>query len=268
MKYYAAVVDKIGVKAARYYPPYNILMSFHYYKKKGDLLKELLKDGVDIFLDSGAFSAMSLGKTIDINEYCKFIIDNGLVNYASLDVIGDAAATMENYKFMKSEYGLSPIPTFHMGSRIEDLYPLLDCGYIALGGLVFSPGIKSHCDEVWSTILKENPKLKVHGFGLTNIDLMKRYPWYSVDSSSYTSCRRFGRQIILYNGMGFKQFPEDEYKAMLEERGYILEGMDNKTRWFIYDFEAIQSYKMYTAHLTELNKIKSFNYLINQTKLF
>jgi hypothetical protein len=34
--------------------------------------------------------------------------------------------------------------------------------------------------------------LKVHGFGLTVLSLMKRYPWFSVDSTSWVLTGRFG----------------------------------------------------------------------------
>ena len=43
------------------------------------------------FLDSGAYSAMSRGVTIDLSEYCSFIKQyrEKIDPYASLDVIGD-----------------------------------------------------------------------------------------------------------------------------------------------------------------------------------
>ena len=271
MKYFAACVDDTGIKAASAIPPKRVLLSYHYYSKKGELIKGLLKDGFEVFLDSGAFSAMNSGKTIDIDAYCKFILDTGVIYYASLDVIGNAQETMKNYEYMKKEYGLKPIPTFHMGSKIEDLYPLLTENYIALGGLVFSSGIQNHCDLVWETILKEMPDLKVHGFGLTNINLMSRYPWHSVDSSSFQGCRRFGRQSILWDGFNFKTFQEEEFLNYLEEYyGYDIAHLKdhNKERIYLYDLYAVNSIKLYAQHLGEINKIKKFNYLTNQIKLF
>jgi uncharacterized protein Usg len=43
-------------------------------------------------------------------------------------------------------------------------------------------------DRLWGNILtdkKGRPLIKVHGFGLTTASLMTRYPWYSVDSTSW-----------------------------------------------------------------------------------
>ena len=278
MKYYSAVVNEDEIAATTLFPPYNILASFHYFKKKIDVIKKSIQNNHDVFIDSGAFSAANSGKAINIDEYCEFLKETGAVNYASLDVMGNAKETLENYKYMVEKHKLKPIMTFHMGSEIVDLDPILnlDCPYIALGGLVFSSGIMNHCDEVWSMILKRKPHLKVHGFGLTNIELMKRYPWYSVDSSSFKSCKRFGRQGIIWNGFNFETFSEDEYLELLEKMGYhfpIAETKEeitavNKKKWFAYDFHSCQSYKMYAAHLTELNRIKDFSYLTNQVKLF
>lgn len=278
MKYYAAVAGPEEIPAAVLFPPFNILASYHYFKNKVDVIRNSIASHHDVLIDSGAFSAMSLGKNIDIDDFCRFIKECGAVNYASLDVIGDAKATLENYNYMVEKHGLKPIPTFHMGSEISDLDPILalKSNYIALGGLVFSSGVINHCDEVWSYILKKKPNLRVHGFGLTNIELMKRYPWYSIDSSSYKSCRRFGRQGIMYNGMNFETFAEADYLVMLEKMGYIFPEPQtkeervalNKRKWTAYDFHSCQSYKMYAAHLTEINKLKDFSYLTDQVKLF
>lgn len=281
MKYYSAVVNEDEIAATTLFPPFNILASYHYFKNKIEVIQKSIKSHHDVFIDSGAFSAANSGKEIDIEDFCKFIKECGAIHYASLDVIGDSKATLENYDYMVQKHGLKPILTFHMGSTLEELEIVLkaDCNYIALGGLVFSSGIMSHCDEVWSMILNKKPNLKVHGFGLTNIELMKRYPWYSVDSSSFKSCKRFGRQGIIYKDFEFETFPEEEYLALLNKMGYDfpLDTAEltkeertalNKKKWFAYDFHSCQSYKLYAAYLTELNKIKDFSYLVGQQKLF
>lgn len=268
MRYYSAVVSHDEVVATTFYPPYYILASYHYWNKKRDLLKEYIAKGFNVFIDSGAFSAANSGKEIDINKYCEFLHEVKPTLYAGLDVLGDSTKTMQNQAFMEDVWDLEPMPTFHMGSPLTDLIPLMKYNYIALGGMVFSAGIQSHCDEVWHYILTNKPSLKVHGFGLTNIELMKRYPWYSVDSSSFKSCKRFGRQNILWNGFNFKTFSEDEYKDMLTAEGFDIENMENKQRYFLYDSRSSQAYQLYAEHLKEVNKIKDFDYLKNQGKLF
>lgn len=286
MKYYAAVVNEEEIKASCFFPPYQILASYHYFKNKVDIIKKYRQLNYDIIIDSGAFSAANTGANINIDDYCLFIKESLVVNYAGLDVIGDAKATKENTEYMTLKYGLNPIPTFHMGSKIEDLQELVNnYNYIALGGLVFSAGIESHLDAVWRFILKTKRNLKVHGFGLTTVELMKRYPWYSVDSSSFKSCKRFGRQNILYGGMNWKTFEEQEYIDILRGMGYDIPDvrmqskglskeekeaitLENKKRWFLYDMYSAESYKVFGAHLKEVNKTKSFEWLNQQTSLF
>lgn len=157
---------------------------------------------VSLFLDSGAFSAFSKGVDININEYISFIKENKdyIEVYANLDVIGDAEATLKNQKIMEKK-GLNPLPCFHYGDDIKYLKLYMqENDYIALGGMVpiSSKNLILWLDEIFSYICdnKGIPKVKVHGFGLTSFDLMFRYPWYSVDSTSWVMTGRFGGILV------------------------------------------------------------------------
>lgn len=94
---------------------------------------------VDLFLDSGAFSAWSQGVEIDIQEYISFIKEHEdiIEVYANLDDITSPQRTWDNQKIMEKA-GLRPLPTFHYGEADEWLLRYLDAGhdYIALGGMV------------------------------------------------------------------------------------------------------------------------------------
>lgn len=268
MKFYAAVLSKWEIGPVTVQPPFNILGSYHYFERHPEYLRECMEKGMDVFVDSGAFSAENKGAKIDIDEYCHFIKETKCGTYAGLDVIGDSKATKENQEYMERVYGLTPIPTFHMGSdpialrEMFGKYP-----YIALGGLVLSGGRERYCDEIWGMILRECPKLRVHGFGMTNFELMERYPWYSVDSSSYKSGRRYGRQQILWNGFDFITFQEKEYLEFLRGLHYDVDNLTKEQKRHIYDYYSVQSYKLYAEHLNAVNKIKDFSYLTAQLKM-
>lgn len=157
---------------------------------------------VDLFLDSGAYSAETQGVKIDIQEYIKFIKENENVIeiYANLDVIGDAKGTFRNHKIME-EAGLNPLPVFHAGEDEKYLKYYLDhYEYLCLGGMVgSSTGALTHwLDRTFPMTCDEHgmPKIKVHGFGLTSLTLMMRYPWYSVDSTSWVLTGRLGSIFI------------------------------------------------------------------------
>lgn len=161
------------------------------------------------FLDSGAYSAWSKGVVIDLDEYMAFIRANieRIEVYASLDVIpgapGRAATNAEreeaaeaswaNYLYMRAD-GLAPLPVYHYGEHPRFLQRMLDygCDYIGIGGLVGVPGgaRRAWLDRVFDQLAEHaattgKPITKTHGFGMTAIPLIFRYPWHSVDSTTW-----------------------------------------------------------------------------------
>lgn len=175
------------------------LESYFYFKKKmgnTDFDKLEIKK---FFLDSGAFSAFTKDIKIDIHEYCNFIKEHKkkITYYSVLDVIGNAEGTLKNQKIMEKEE-LNPIPCFHYGDNFKYLeYYIENYDYISLGGMVpvSSRNLIPWLDDVFGNHIcnKEGyPRCKVHGFGMTTVDIMVRYPWYSVDSTTYNSASRFG----------------------------------------------------------------------------
>lgn len=157
---------------------------------------------VDLFLDSGAFSAFSKGINIAIEDYIAFIKENEayITTYANLDVIGDPEATLKNQRIME-KHGLSPLPCFHYGEdeKYLRLY-LKEYKYVALGGMVpiSTKDLILWLDHIFSIICDKDglPKIKLHGFGLTSFDLMFRYPWWSLDSTSWVMTGRFGSILV------------------------------------------------------------------------
>ena len=267
MKLYTAIVTEEEGRAALALPPYRVLCSYWCFRKNIDLVKGYIASDYELFLDSGAYSAANTGAPIDMEDYIAYINESGAMLYAGLDVIGDPITTMRNIKTME-ERGLHPIPTFHMGGDPKDLRALFDYPYIALGGMVFSTGRERYCDEIWNILLKEAPGIHVHGFGMANIALMERYPWFSVDTSSWKDGRRFGKPKMLWHDMKMMQVKKWDFEKYIIAMGYKLEGLEPKEIRYIWDFLGAQSYKQYAGYLDALNKIKSFDYLKQQTKMF
>jgi hypothetical protein len=170
----------------------NILKSYYYianglcpeYYKMVEWMEDKRK--VKLFLDSGAFSAFTQKASIDILDYIKFIKEHEkyLEVYANLDVIGDAKGTFKNQKIME-EHGLRPMPAYHFGEPWKYLhYYVENYDYIAIGGVAqlgASPALSKWLDDCFNIICDQPsrlPRVKVHGFAVTSLRLMLRYPWY------------------------------------------------------------------------------------------
>lgn len=181
------------------------LLSYHYHPNYDDDTRQSHEAGLDLFLDSGAFSAFTKGYVIDPHKYAKYLIDTGHIwtVRSNLDVIGSteegAVKTYENQKLIES-LGASVHPVYHVREREYWLERYMAEGYdyILIGGLVAEGGsayTRERLDHLFGDIICGEdglPKVKVHGFGLTSQELMARYPWYSVDSSSWIQKGMYG----------------------------------------------------------------------------
>lgn len=195
-------------KEARDAIPY-LLESYHYIHKDS-FVRRIRKDGKKVFLDSGAFSAFTKGAKVDLKKYCRYIHEKqDIIEYSSvLDAIGDPQGTFANQIEME-RLGTSPLPCFHYGEDERYLeYYVANYDYITIGGMVpiSTPQLRVWLDRIWEHYLTDGAgrsKIKIHGFGLTVPSLMKRYPWYSVDSSSWVQAAANGLIVLPWNGVKF-----------------------------------------------------------------
>jgi hypothetical protein len=184
--------------------PSWILESYHYANIR---LEKAMREGkYTMFLDSGAFSAFTQGASIDLNRYAAYIKKNQDIIHqaASLDIIGSGSeqGTYNNQKKLES-LGCQVLPTHHARDHDDWLKRYLGEGYthLCLGGMVpeNSQYLQIWLDHVFSNYLT-NPdgtaKVKVHGFGLTSVPLMTRYPFHSVDSTAWVMTSRFGQVFV------------------------------------------------------------------------
>lgn len=158
---------------------------------------------IDVFLDSGAFSADSQKAPINVWDYMAYINENFeyISTYVVLDVIGNAEETWKNQALMESE-GLNPLPVYHVEDPIECLYKCLEYDYFALGGMAGGIGHAARiafldkCFEIICDSKGNLPRSRIHGFGIMSPDLIVRYPFFSVDSSSWVAYTQYGMILI------------------------------------------------------------------------
>lgn len=200
------LLDKVGAK--------NSLVSYFSYKKV-----EKIKDGEVVFLDSGAFTAFTQGKVINIDKYIEYLktYKDKYFVYANLDVIGDPEKTLENQRYIEMS-GVLPLPTIHFGADEKYLHLYAKSyDYIALGGLV--PHAKDKVklqwwlDKCFAILIPYilDKKLKVHGFGVGAAEILKKYPFYSADSTGWLIGGKFGT-IVTWDDQKFKVLSGAHYQ--------------------------------------------------------
>lgn len=185
--------------------PY-ILESYHYIGDPNSGAGEYMRaKGKTIFLDSGAFSMFTQGIEINVKQYGEYVLANKDIFHVASnldDVTKNEQASWDNQQTLEA-MGCAVQPVFHCREDPHWLTRYLDAGYdyIFLGGMVpeTTDWLRDWLDNLWSKYLTNKdgmPKVKVHGFGLTTFSLMERYPWYSVDSTSWVMMSSFGNVVM------------------------------------------------------------------------
>ena len=174
-----------------------------------------------LFLDSGAYSAHTIGKEINVDEYIDRIneLDEHLTLYAQLDTIpGEFGKpktlqqlreapelSWENYLYMKDRVATRDklIPIFHQGEDFKHLRRILEYRHED-GSPIKYIGISpandvavAHKDRWFNQVFGEiqnssNPKVKTHAFGMTSKAQLEKYPFTSADSTSWLMNGSFG----------------------------------------------------------------------------
>lgn len=179
--------------------PVSALCSFHYYSDPA-VVKRLHDGGLRLIGDSGAFSALTSGKPIDLDAYIRW--GHAVLPYttwlAGLDEIGNADKTWTRWRTTRKA-GLDVVPTLHYGAtpRLMDRYVEQGVDFFGLGGMV---GRKSEQARLmrWALSMMRyardtHPGVRFHGWGITHPLLLTNLPWWSVDSSGFGQAYRFGR---------------------------------------------------------------------------
>lgn len=140
-----------------------------------------------------------------VDNYSNFIKENKhlIEVYVSVDVIYNPEMSWKVLKYMERKHKLKPLPVFHPGEDMKWLKKYIsNYDYVGIGGLgqtsqkgnwianVGNPAWRMICDK------KGMPRVKIHGFAMTSPELIIRYPYYSVDSSSWMQFGKYGLILI------------------------------------------------------------------------
>lgn len=172
---------------------------------------------VDLILDSGAFSAWRKMETLRVEDYIEFIqrYHGCFHEVVNLDVIPgafgkkpsaeeverSAGLGWKNMEVMRAA-GIKPMHVFHQGERFYWLEKMIDEGLDYIG---ISPANDrttkqkmQWLDSVFGFLCGDRgfPSVRTHGFGVTSLPILFRYPFYSVDSVSWILFGAYGQILI------------------------------------------------------------------------
>lgn len=239
--------------------PLFVLGSYFYLRKvNAEYLNYVKNYAFDFILDSGAFSMLNTNKSLDnfikdldkyVNDYIDFINKNDIKHYIELDI--DSLVGYEEVKKIriKLEKGTNKkcIPVWHLSRGFDEFIKhTQEYDYIAIGGIVTKEIKKKDYNKLFPTLLKIAKKnnCKVHGLGFTSSECQK-YDFYSVDSTSWKSCNRFGNIVI---------FNKNKMENRIVSKTNRLKS-DKETQEKIYNL-SLQEWIKYQKYLLKGEKIE------------
>lgn len=175
-------------------------------------LKVCTEAGVGIMMDSGVFSLRSykrkllaLGKSLDTllteDEYVSQYVDFCKAYskrwdfYVTVDMV-KVQSVIYKLHIRLQEMGIRPTPVYHGDSSIDYLRRYADQGYklICIGTQSKARHRSNKRRDFLGAIFEEGEKLglKYHALGVTAAWQMINYPWWSLDSSSWSQYATFG----------------------------------------------------------------------------
>ena len=181
--------------------PVNILVAYPFLK---GFLKFRHRFKIDKWmLDSGAFSAFNSGVTINLDEYIATCQSVDADEVVALDAIGDYKQGIKNTEKMWAA-GVPAIPVYHPGEPWSVLKWACDgADKIGIGSgrdlskkvgnVRGAAGAQKYIEQVFA---RAWPK-KIHGFALTRHSVCCKFPFHSVDSTTW-----------ILNPQGFGHWPQ------------------------------------------------------------
>lgn len=169
-----------------------------------------------------------------IDRYADFINRNNVEKFFELDIdsVVGYDKVLEYRKMLEKKTQKQCIPVWHKSRGIDDYqktcknYP-----YIAVGGIAIKE-ISKEQYIIFPQLIKEAHAngAKIHGLGFTNLQLLKKYHFDSVDSTAWTAGNRFGF-IYHFDGRNMHKINVPSGKRLADPRRVAL---INYIEWIKY----------------------------------
>lgn len=216
-----------------------ILESFYY---ADETTEKLIPYFGDFLLDSGAFTFMSNSKTAVnweeyLERYADFIKRNQCEKYFELDIdyLVGYEKVKEYRRRLEKLTGKQPIPVFHKIRGLSEFTRMCEeFPYVAIGASgrnEDSKWTRKHPEALQHFIQTAHKHgSKIHGLGFTNLSMLPKLHFDSVDSTAWTTGNRFGF-VYRFNGTSMEKILLPEGKRLKDSRQVAL---INYTEWIKY----------------------------------
>lgn len=246
MKIYLAGVAPCGMKkngggydqSVKSHRPF-ILESFYYADEDTE---RLIPYFGDFLLDSGAFTFMQNSKShcnFDeyLERYADFINRNHVDKFFELDIdsVVGYPKVKQYRKKLEALTGKQCIPVWHKSRGKDEFLKLCDeYPYVALGGIVAKELLPDDY-KYFPWFIREAHKrnAKIHGLGFTNLKLLPKYHFDSVDSTAWTTGNRFGF-IYKFDGKTMKKIDPPKNHRISKPREAAVNNFDEWVKFQKY----------------------------------
>lgn len=278
MKVFFAGFETVVASYTVFEKPTDDIFATYFYRNKTNALFERVSKAKGhqglIVIDSGAHSFFGYTGTStaahhnnkkvkdmpDPNKYLADYVDWIEENYDHADYFVEldiqSIVGLEQVKKWREIYksrniAKKIIKVMHRCDSWDDFEKMVnesESGYIGLEGLS-AKKINLPYMKMLNYCYKKN--VKVHGFALTASDITLNYPFYSVDSTTWTAPVRYGTFLVLENGSLKQKKPDKnnllKYKLPIEliTKNLTLEGSNIKLGL------SMEAQRKYGEYLTE-----------------
>ncbi|ETR72941.1 MAG: hypothetical protein OMM_01327 [Candidatus Magnetoglobus multicellularis str. Araruama] len=242
--YYEKYCDSTKGVEKRHLSDVYLLSSYH--ELCNNSYDEKVIRGDKHIFDSGAFSAMvGTIQNVDwdkyVEGYINFINKYKIKLFFELDI--DSLVGLERVekirKKIEKDTNIQSIPVWHKARGKDKWREICDShDYCAIGGIVTREIKPSEYNIIIGWCLKEADKrnCKVHGLGFTRSVLFNRFPFYSVDSSTWTNGGRYANLYKFDRANGLILY------EVIKKKGYRV----NKRKYLdVYNFHQWIDFQRY-----------------------
>lgn len=204
----------------------------------------------DFLLDSGAFTFCGTGGFSPnkfeeyLEKYADFIVRNNIQKFFELDVdsIVGYKKVLQYREKLERITNRQCIPVWHISRGKEEFLRHCDeYPYVALGGYVAAikasdPRQKLYVNSYpWFISEAHKRGAKIHGLGFTNLQLLPKMHFDSVDSTAWTTGNRFGF-IYKFDGKTMQKINVPKGKRLADSKKVAL---INYTEWIKFQKYAV-----------------------------